>query len=61
MSWPAGARTRFWGLLLPICAVAAVIGSLIGQLLGLTVGLGVAAVVVSAPGLVLNWRHRQRQ
>jgi hypothetical protein len=61
VSGPAGARTRFWGLLLLICAVAAVIGSLLGQLLGTTVGVGAAVVVVSATGLVLNWRHSQRR
>jgi uncharacterized membrane-anchored protein len=61
MSWPRDAPARFWGLLLLVCAVAAVIGSSMGQLLGLSVGLGVVAVLLSVTALVLIWwSHRHR-
>jgi uncharacterized membrane protein YdjX (TVP38/TMEM64 family) len=47
---------RFLLTLLPICAVAAIVGVVLGQLLGLTVGLGVIATMLGIAGVVLNWR-----
>lgn len=57
MAGPSGKEwRRFLLTLLPICAVAAVVGTALGQLLGLTVGLGAIATLLGIAAVVLNWR-----